>query len=157
MEMVLERAIRAGLIATFVITLLIYTGRTLGLYLDFPQMLGMLFVNPRYGAVVYTVGLLAHFVMGALFGLVYAWLFQVLEVPANGLWGGIFGGIHGLLSGLLISIFSSIHPRIGPEKPLPSPGLFCINFGRLIPLKLVVIHILFGIVMGWIYAPGVQS
>lgn len=154
MEPVMERAIQAGLVATFVITLLIYTGRAMGLYLDFPQMLGLLFTTPRYGAVVYTIGLLAHFTIGALIAVAYAWLFFLLAVPANGLWGGIFGLIHGILAGLFITVFSWIHPRIGPDKSLPSPGLFCKNFGRWIPVKLALVHVIFGATMGWLYTPG---
>lgn len=155
MEFVLERAIRAGLVATFVVTLIIYIGRAMGFYLDFPQMLGLLFTSPRYGAVVYTVGLIAHFALGALIGIVYAWLFNLLAVPANWLWGGIFGVIHGILAGVSIELLSVLHPRIGPERALPSPGLFCNNYGELIPVKLALVHILYGIITGWIYTPGI--
>lgn len=157
MELVVERAIRAGLTATFVITLLIYAGRVMGLYMDFPQMLGLFFVRPKYGAAVYTLGLLLHFTIGAFIGLLYAWLFSVFTVPANWFWGGVFGVVHGLLAGTCIGVLSLIHPRIGPEKPLPSPGLFCINYGSMIPLKLGLLHVVYGLVLGFLYTPGVTA
>lgn len=150
----MERAIRAGLVATFVVTLIIYVGRAAGLYLDFPQMLGLAFTSPKNGAVVYTVGLIAHFTLGALIGLVYAWFFHLFEVPANWLWGGIFGVLHGILAGVSIKLLSVVHPRIGPEKSLPTPGLFCKNYGDPIPIKLAVVHIVYGVIMGWTYTPG---
>lgn len=155
MELVMERALRAGLTATFVITLLIYLCRAMGLYLDFPQMIGLFFVSSKFGAVVYTVGLLIHFTLGALFGLLYAWLFHVLEVPSNWLWGGIFGALHGILAGAFMSLLSLIHPRMGPEKSLPSPGLFFKNYGALIPIKFAFLHLSFGIIVGWLYTSGV--
>lgn len=154
MEFVLEQAIRAGLVATFVVTLIIYMGRAMGLYLDFPQMLGLLFTSPRNGAVVYTVGLIAHFTIGALIGILYAWLFDLFEIPSTWFWGGILGVIHGIFAGVLIRLLSAIHPRMGPEKSLPSPGFFCKNYGNLIPAKLALVHIIYGVMLGWIYTPG---
>lgn len=110
-----------------------------------------MFTGPEHTGTVYTLGLMAHFTMGALFGIVYAWLFGLFGLPASWLWGAIFGLVHGLVAGVFMGMMPAMHPRMGPGKPLPKPGFFGKNMSKVIPIGIVVLHIIFGAVLGALY------
>lgn len=154
MELDLGSAIWAGLVATLVMTVMMYIGKAMTKSpMDMPRMLGLMFTGPEHSGVVYTMGLIVHFMFGTLFGILYGWLFSTLGVEASWLWGGIFGFVHGIVAGFFIGMMPTMHPRMGPGKTLPSPGPFGKNYGSTTPMRLVVLHIVFGIVLGWIYTP----
>lgn len=89
-------AILAGLVATAVMTAVMYLGKAMGMPMDMPRMLGLMFVGPDSVGLVYMLGLMVHLMMGVIFAIVYAALFDLLGVDANWLWGAIFGAItHG--------------------------------------------------------------
>lgn len=157
MEFDAGSALVAGLVATLVITVLMYVGKAVNAGIDMPRMLGLMFAGPDNIVVVYVLGLLVHFAMGAFFGLLYGWAFQ--NVPPNWIWGGLFGAVHGMVAGFFMGMMPSIHPRMGEdmeaqkgdEEPFRPPGLFGKNYGLYIPVGFVLLHIIFGLVVGWMY------
>ncbi|MDP9470262.1 MAG: hypothetical protein M3Q71_06280 [Chloroflexota bacterium] len=88
-------AILAGLVATAVMTALMYLGKAMGMPMDMPRMLGLMFVGPDSVGLVYMLGLMVHLMIGVIFAMVYTALFDLLGVDANWLWGAIFGAVHG--------------------------------------------------------------
>ncbi len=152
MEFDVESALIAGLIATAVMTVLMYLGRAMGMRLDLPRMLGLMFASSNNLLVVYVLGLILHFMIGAFFGLIYGWVF--LNVPSTWPWGGIFGALHGMLAGFFLGLMPTFHPRMGEDDPVEPPGLFGKNYGRMVPVGLVLLHIVFGLVVAWMYMPA---
>lgn len=150
MEFDVESAIIAGLVATAVVTVLMYLGKALGTGMDLPRLFGLMFAENS--VVVYLLGFLVHFGLGALLGLLYGWIF--LNVPSSWPWGGIIGAVHGMIAGIVMSAMPTIHPRMGEDDPIPPPGLFGSNYGRMVPVGFVLLHIVFGLVVAWMYMPA---
>jgi hypothetical protein len=50
------------------------------------------------------MGLLMHFMMGTIFGLIYAALFTAVAGPSIILLGPLFGAVHWLLAGPMIGM-----------------------------------------------------
>lgn len=144
-------AVIAGLIATIVMTILMYIGKAMGIRMDMPRILGLMFARPGSTAMVYTLGTIAHLIMGAIFAVIYGVFFNLLGISANWLWGAVFGAVHGILVGLLLPIMPAIHPRMGNGNVLPPLGAFASNYGSMIPAAWIVLHVVFGAVIGWLY------
>ncbi len=148
-------AVVAGLVATAVMTALMYMGKAMGMRMDMPRMLGLMFTGPDSTGVVYALGLIAHFMMGVLFAIIYAALFSLLGIEASWLWGAVFGAVHGVMAGMAFRMMPAMHPRMGPGEVLAAPGPFGANYGSMIPVGVMMLHIIFGAVVGWLYAlPG---
>lgn len=133
-------------------TVLMYLGKAMGMNMDLPRTLGLMFVSADNPLVVYVLGLLLHFVIGALFGVIYGWL--LLNAPSTWPWGGLLGALHGMLAGFFLGLMPTFHPRMGEDDPVQPPGLFGKNYGRMVPIGLVLLHIVFGLVVAWVYMPA---
>lgn len=144
-------ALLAGAVATAVMTILMYVGKAMGMPMDLPRMLGLMFVGPTSG-VVDLIGLVAHVMMGIGFAVVYALLFAGLGIAPNWQSGAIFGAVHGVLAGLAFGMMPALHPRMGDGEELPAPGLFGHNLGAMVPIAIIVLHVVFGAVVGGVYA-----
>lgn len=146
-------AIIAGIIATAVMTVLMYMGKAMGMPMDMPRMLGLMFTEPGNGGMVYTLGMVAHFMMGIIFAIIYALLFEVFGISANWLWGALFGAVHGTVAGMAFGMMPAMHPRMGEGQELAAPGYFGTNYGSMVPMGVIILHIVFGILVGIIYMP----
>lgn len=144
-------AILAGAIATAVMTALMYLGKAMGMALDMPRMLGLMFVDPRSGAAT-VLGLVAHVMMGIVFAIVYVLLFRAFGVAPGWQWGAAFGAVHGVVAGLALGMMPALHPRMGNGQSLPVPGMFGKDLGRMVPMAVILLHIVFGAVVGVVYA-----
>jgi uncharacterized membrane protein YagU involved in acid resistance len=144
-------AVLAGIIATAVMTALMYLGKAMGMAMDMPRMLGLMFVDPGSGAVA-ILGLVAHVMMGIVFAIVYVLLFRALGIAPRWQWGAVFGAVHGVLAGMALGMMPALHPRMGNGEELPAPGLFGHNLGAAVPMAVVLLHVVFGAVVGMTYA-----
>lgn len=115
-------------------------------------MLGLMFVGPDNAGLVYMLGLMVHLMMGVIFAIVYAALFDILGVDANWLWGAIFGAVHGVIAGMAFGMMPAMHPRMGPSEVLAAPGLFGVRYGSMVPIGVLLLHVVFGAVVGGVYA-----
>lgn len=146
-------AIWAGLAATAVMTVLMYLGGAMGMKMDIPRTLGLMVVGPDNPALV-VVGLMLHVMMGVVFAIIYAVLFDLFNIDPSWLWGAIFGGAHGIIAGMAMGMMPMVHPRMGPDKPLAAPGMFGRNLGAMVPVGFILLHIIFGAVVGGLYSPA---
>jgi hypothetical protein len=146
-------AIAAGIVATAVMTVLMYVGKAMGMPMDMPRMLGLMVVGPDSGAVV-VLGLVVHFMMGVVFAIVYALLFDLFDIDPSWLWGALFGAVHGVGAGMALGMMPAMHPRMGEGEVLSAPGPIGKNLGAMVPLGLIILHIVFGAVVGGIYSPA---
>jgi uncharacterized membrane protein YeaQ/YmgE (transglycosylase-associated protein family) len=78
-------------------------------------------------------------------------LFSAFGLPGSWLWGLVFGAVHGVMAGLVMGMMPLVHPRVGPGKELPSPGLFAKNISPMAPMGLIMLHLVYGAVVGAIY------
>ncbi|AEB11046.1 hypothetical protein [Marinithermus hydrothermalis] len=111
-------AIIAGLIGTAVMTILMYMAPAMGLpKMDVMGMLGTMFTETPSSA--RGIGAVMHFLMGAVFTLVYAGLWSAeLGNPTAG-WGILYGLVHGVIAILATPMMMRMHPR--PPRCAPAP------------------------------------
>lgn len=166
-------ALVAGFVATVVMDLLMTMAASAGMTRMPPMSLisGSMMSGNRRAA--WAIGAMVHFVvMGAVvFGLIYAALFAVFGIAASAAWwvGAIVGLVHGLLVGTMaMPMMPAMHPRMeiqaagagGPptvsDQPgglrLSAPGFMGKDWGGMTPMGVVVGHVVYGIVLGFIYA-----
>lgn len=136
MDFDLGTAILAGLIATGVMTAVMYMGTLMNMRMDMPMMLGTMFL-PKSGA-AWLIGISLHFMMGVVFFVVYAALFDILAIDSGIVgWAAIFALVHGAVSGMSMGMMPMMHPRMatasGPadHDTVPNPGVFASSFGMM--------------------------
>lgn len=137
----------SGFTATLAVTWLDGVACAYGLTrLRAPRLLGCLVVErPRWlGA---SAGLLLHFLLGTLaFPAAYAVVFTRLGRADAGM-GMLLGGIHGLAAGASLPWLA----RAGRCSPEGGPGLFGRRLGVATPLGIVLAHIVYGGLLGYVY------
>lgn len=148
-------AILAGLVATGAMTVLMYmAGAMMGMRMDMPMMLGTMLLPP--GGAARAVGLMMHFMMGAIFFAIYALLFDALGIDSGVVWwAGVFGLGHGVMAGAMMGMMGAVHPRMTSASgtaEVMAPGAFGTNYGTMAPVAIVLLHVVFGLVGGAIYA-----
>ncbi len=120
------------------------------LKMDITRIWGtMLGVHATAGRVL---GLIIHLLVSAAIALAYAWGFAYIFGVRDNLWlWGLIGGvIHWIIAGLFLAMVPVMHPEI-PERR-PAPGAFAKNFGVPDVPGFLMGHLLYGVVVGMLYA-----
>ncbi len=145
-----SKATIAGVIGALGMTLLMGILRLLGMQLNLELILGAWFTK-TVGPLTWLLGLAIHLAAGALFGVAYGAIFEhVLHRASLGI-GACLGVIHGILSGLVLTVFPDVHPLV-PEI-LPSPGAFMLSAGAGGLVAYLVLHVVYGAIVGSYYKP----
>jgi uncharacterized membrane protein YagU involved in acid resistance len=133
-------AIIAGLAGTAVMTMLMYIAPLMGMpKMDMLGMLGSM-ITANKGSVRW-IGLIIHFMMGAVFAIIYALLWSLGIGSATWLWGLVFGAIHGVVAIVMIPMMMRMHPR-----PPEMAG------GPLTMVGQLMGHLVYGLVVALVYA-----
>ena len=125
----------AGFVATVVLSILMLMKQQMGLM---PELNPIQMITDMLGASTPAVGWVMHFMIGTLlWGTLFAWL-------EPRLWGshwlrGIWFGVGAWLLMMIIMM------------PMAGAGLFGISLGIMAPLMTLMLHLIFGLVLGWIY------
>ena len=150
-------AIVAGLVGTAAMSLLMVMGPKMGLpKMAIWEMLGSMFDSHGNN----TLGWMAHFMMGAVFALIYAALWSA-GLGAPTLIGGIlFGAVHFVIVGLMtlaparsagVGGIPVMHAGI-KAGTVQAPGVLMLNGGIMGLMGGLVGHILYGLVVALVYA-----
>ncbi len=147
----------AGFLGTLVLTTLMAGSYGLGWSrMGMPFILGTIFTPDRDRA--QTVGFLGHLLVGWIFALAYALVFE--EIGRATWWLGALGGLlHGLWVLLVaLPLLPGMHPRMASERhgPTPTrqlqpPGFMGLHYGRQTPLVTLAAHIVYGAIIGGLY------
>ena len=126
----------AGFVATVVLSALMVMKSMMGLMPDL-DVIAML--SKMMGGSPLAIGWLAHFMIGTIiWGGLFAWLDP--HLPGNSHWlKGITFGIGAWLM-MMIAVM-----------PMAGAGLFGLNFGMMAPVMTLVLHVIFGAVLGGVY------
>lgn len=148
MDFDLVAAIAGGLVGTAAMTLLMTMAPMMGMpKMDMPALLGSMFGAPGSRL----LGLLMHFMMGTVFGLVYAALFTAVTGTSIILLGALFGVIHWLVVGLMTGMMPMMHAGIRSGQ-VQAPGVYMTRLGGIMGfVGGLVGHIVFGLVVGLVY------
>lgn len=130
------RGIIAGLAGTVALSALMVMKSMMGLMPEL-DVIGMLAGMTHTGPIV---GWIIHFAIGAI-----AWgaLFAILNDSIPGGSQVVKGVVLGLVAWLGMMLFI---------MPMAGQGLFGLAIGPMAPIMTAVLHVIFGAVMGWVYA-----
>jgi hypothetical protein len=148
-------AVAGGFVGTLVLTTCLRAGSEIGLTrMDLPFLLGTAFSADRTHAKAVGYGL--HFVAGQVFAAMYYVVF--VAIGQSSWWlGGAFGLVHGLFAGtaLVNTLLPLVHPRMGtPDTSADSspllepPGFLLLNYGHSTPLLTMLVHVVYGAIVG---------
>ena len=133
--------ILAGFVATVVLSVMMVIKAAAGLmpHLNVIVMLAGM-AHHKFGMpATPVVGWLLHFFIGTVvWGLAFAALYKV--IPGSKAW----------LKGVLFAIGAWLLMMIGP-MPMAGAGLFGLKVGMPAPVMTLVLHILYGVVLGVVY------
>jgi hypothetical protein len=140
----------AGVIGGAVMAGLLMIARSLGFSeMNMPLALGTM-VTQTTSRGTLLLGFVMHLVISGLIALVYAAGFEAIR--RSNWWLGVIGGmIHVAIGGLFLWALPAFHPAI-PDV-LPAPGPFGINFGATSVAGFIVLHLIYGAIVGGIYRP----
>lgn len=133
----ISKGLAAGLVATIVLSALMVTKAAVGVMpeLDLPRMIAGMMGR----ADMLAVGWIVHFMIGiVIYGLAIALLGA--RLPGAGHVG------HGVLIaaiGWLVMMVTLM--------PMAGAGLFGMQLGFMAPMMTLVLHLIFGAVLGWFY------
>ena len=133
-------AIVAGLAGTAAMTVLMYVAPMMGMpKMDIVGMLGSLFTTNK--GLATALGLMAHFVAGVVFAIIYALLWSVGIGSATWLWGLVFGAVHGIVAIVMVPLLMRMHPR-APEMA----------GGAMAKAGMLMAHLVYGLIVALVYA-----
>jgi hypothetical protein len=148
-------ALAGGFVGTLVLTTGLRAATELRLTrIDLPFLLGTAFTADRTRARALGYGL--HFLAGFGFAALYYLVFTTIGESSWWL-GALFGLVHGVFAGsALVSILLPlVHPRMGStvsaaqSRPLlEPPGFLMLNYGVSTPAVTLVVHFLYGAIVG---------
>jgi hypothetical protein len=148
-------SLAGGFLGTLVLTTALRAASEFGLTrMDLPFLLGTAFSEDRRRAKAIGYGL--HFIAGQIFALLYYAMFSAIN-ESGWLLGALFGLVHASVAGsaLVNILVPALHPRMGtPNTPAASnpllepPGFMMLNYGPSTPLVNVVVHIVYGSIVG---------
>lgn len=137
----LKNGFLAGFIATAVLSVMMVAKAMMGVMpeLDVVAMLSMMMGAPLI------VGWLAHFMIGTL------------------AWGGGFAVLYGaipggsaIVKGIVFGVAAWLAMMI-MVMPMAGAGIFGMNFGIMAPMMTLVLHIIFGAVLGGVFGARVPA
>ncbi|MBI2172120.1 MAG: hypothetical protein HYU30_08920 [Chloroflexi bacterium] len=156
MEFEVGKAIVAGVVGTLAMTVVMYMGSMLmGLKMDIPMTLGTMLLRRGTGA--WLLGLMMHLMLGAIFFIIYAALFQAFGIRSGVIgWSAVFGVVHAVMAGLAFGMMPALHPRMATMRgnvsgEVPAPGYFGLKLGAMAPMAVVGVHVVYAVVAALVY------
>ncbi|MEO6362288.1 MAG: DUF6789 family protein [Caldimonas sp.] len=133
----IPKGMLAGLVATIVLSVLMVLKAMMGLMpqLDIAKMLATMMGSPDTPL----VGWIVHFAIGiVVYGVAIAVLDSKLPGPSHVGHGVMLGVIGWLIMMVML-------------MPMAGAGFFGMNMGIMAPMMTLVLHLIFGAVLGWVY------
>lgn len=139
------RALLAGILGALAMSATMFLVRQLGENVSLEVLLGSLF-GDSIALPQWLTGFMLHLVIGAVLGLFYAIVFEIVE-RSGPLTGGGLGLAHGLMAGLFMSGINAMNPlSLGAS----SPGPYLIHM-KLGPFIFLLVHFIYGVTVGLAY------
>lgn len=154
MRVDLKAAAVAGIAGAAAMAVVSLVARMLGMPIMLELLVGSLFTGDlSLGA--WIAGFAMQLGIGAVFGMAYAFLFEHVFLRSGLTVGLLIGAVHAVVAGISLTFVPPTHPLV-PDV-LPAPGPFMIGLGVLGPVIFVGLHLMFGIIVGSVYAPASTS
>lgn len=145
------KAFVAGVVGGLVMSVIMLIAREMmGMEVRLELLLGTMFMEP--GTAAWIVGLVMHLMISGLIALAYAWGFENVTHEAGAAKGALLSVVHILIAGVFMgAVLPVMHPLV-PEQ-MPEPGYFMANLGALGIMAFVMLHVIFGAIVGAMYGP----
>ena len=143
-------AFLAGATGGAVMTAAMFLARTVDMTeMNMAMGLGAIFTG-EVSSTTWWLGFVMHLVISGLIALIYAAVFEAIH--RSTWWLGLIGGaIHAAIGGFFMLLMPTLNPLI-PET-IPAPGAFAINYGTVTAAAFVMLHLVYGAIVGGIYKP----
>lgn len=140
------RAVVFGIAGALAMSLVSFILRAVGVPVQIEMMLGTL-TGMMPGTSAFLLGLGMHLTIGALFGLLYGYMFERVWNHGGAFMGMITTIPHSLLIGMLVGFTPQFHPLV-PEV-LAEPGPYFARIGGwAAALSFFGLHLLYGAIVG---------
>jgi hypothetical protein len=149
-------AILAGLIGGLAFLAVVYMGLGVGMTrMNFLPMLGSMMAPKASRSATYGIGLMIHLMASAAFGLIYAAILTAIDVDSVGAaaaWAVVIGALHGVGVVILMPVMLAMAHPLVRRGELERPGALMTGFGSMTPVGSLAAHVVFGLVVGSVYA-----
>ncbi len=146
-------AIAAGVVATVVMTAILYMGMALmprQMPMNILYMLGTMMI-PRNRMMAYVAGTMMHAMMGIALALAHTGVIKGLDLTsALVAWGVLFGFVHYLIVGMGFGMIGTTHPLMRAGQ-MTAPGLFVSNLPKITVMGFLMVHLVYGLVVAALY------
>ena len=141
-------AIISGILGTFAISAVMAVAPMMGM----PKMNIVDMLSTMFGKSNLVLGWMMHLMMGAMFALIYAFLWSQGIGSPGWISGLIFGAAHWLMVGLMMAVIPIVHAGI-KNGDVEAPGLWMTNQGGMLAfIGGLMGHMVFGLVVALVYA-----
>jgi len=141
-------AFGAGIVGAVTMTILMVIARAMGLTtMNLEMMLGSM-ITSTFGTGTWVLGFAWHVINGGVFALIYAAGFKQYG-KANVTLGAAFGFVHWIVAGIFMGLLPAMHPLI--PVALSAPGYFAASTGVFNFFAELVMHLIYGGIVGAIY------
>ncbi len=145
-------AIAAGVLATVVMTAMLYMGMAVmprQMPMNILYMLGTMMSRNKMMA--YVAGTMMHAMMGIALALAHTGVIKGLDLTsALVAWGVLFGFVHYLIVGMGMGMIGTMHPLMRTGQ-MQAPGLFVLNLPRMTVMGFLMVHLVYGLVVAALY------
>ncbi len=147
------QAFLAGVVGGAAMSVLMWMARTMmGMPANLEMMLGTMVADPS--TTTWLIGFVMHLVLSGAIALLYAWGFENVTHRSGWLTGVSFSVIHIVIAGVFMGVIPMMHPRM-PDPILP-PGAFMSNLGVMGIVAEVMLHVIYGAIVGAMYGPVIH-
>jgi hypothetical protein len=145
-------ALFAGVVAGGVAAIACAVGRSRGLLADSEMMMETALVS-RSASLAWLAGATMSVAVSGFVGVAYAVGFEYAIFRTGFGAGVLLAVVHTVISGLALAALPAVHPGIRSLQ-WPAPGVFKSNLGTLDTSVFVLVHLLFGAIVGVLYHPS---
>ncbi len=145
-------AVAAGVLAGLIMIVPMYMGLAMmprHMKMDLLKLMGTMMM-PISG-MTYPIGLMAHIGASIAFALIHVALFNLFDIDsALAAWGILFGLGHAVITGMAFGMMPSMHKGI-KDGIVDAPGFMALNYPQATTMGFVMVHVLFGVLVGAFY------
>lgn len=151
-------AIWAGIAGGLAMTLMMAMARAMGLInANMERYEGCMITGEDKGGGTQAAGLTMHLMISVIIAIIYAWGFAQFWGQASWTLGLLAGLVHWAIGGVLLPMMDGMN-RCVREGRIEAFGAFGSKRGAMMVAGFLMGHLLYGLVVGWLYTvPAVQS
>ena len=103
------------------------------------------------GTMAYVAGLMIHVGMSIAFALAHVALYQAFDLESNlAAWGLLFGAVHWMIVGMGLGMMPMMHLGI-KNGIITAPGPFALNLPKMTAMGFLMLHLVYGVLVGVVY------